>query len=127
MWIAAILRNEVSWFDQNNSTLLSSRLATDASLVRTTLVDRVITLFQNLGLLVTALIITFNLQWKIALVMMATLPALVFSNLGQVNDVSSRILILKYQFNSRLFVFHEGLTQSKIDLIQAFVLDSIYD
>ena len=78
----------MSWFDQNNSTLLSSRLATDASLVRTTLVDRVITLFQNLGLMVTALIITFNLQWKIALVMMATLPALVFSNLGQVNDVS---------------------------------------
>jgi ATP-binding cassette subfamily B (MDR/TAP) protein 1 len=81
----AILRNEVSWFDQNNSTLLSSRLATDAPLVRTMLVDRVITLFQNLGLIVTAFIITFNLQWKIALVMVGTLPALVLANLCQVS------------------------------------------
>ena len=57
----------------------------DAQLLTTVVVDRTITLFQNLGLVVTAFIITFNLQWKMASVMTATLPGLILSNLGQVN------------------------------------------
>lgn len=83
MMFSAILRNEISWFDENNSILLTSCLSVDAPLVRTALVDRTITLLQNFGLVLTALVVAIKLQWKIALVMTATLPALVISNAGQ--------------------------------------------
>eukprot|EP00250_Pteridium_aquilinum_P022328 c25352_g1_i3 orf=1-3525(-) len=80
----AMLRNEISWFDQNNSVLLSSRLSADAPLVKGALVDRSVSLLRSLGLLVTACVIAFKLQWKLSLVMIATLPAVVIQSTGQV-------------------------------------------
>ena len=85
----AILRNEASWFDQNNSMALSTCLSADAPLVRSVLVDRVITLLQNMGLIVTAFVIAIKLQWKIALVIISTFPAMIASYAGQVKTTST--------------------------------------
>ncbi|MCO5581603.1 hypothetical protein L7F22_035491 [Adiantum nelumboides] len=51
---SAILRNEISWLDMNSSTLLASRLTAEASLVKGAIVDRAVTLLQNISLVVTA-------------------------------------------------------------------------
>ncbi|KAI5058687.1 hypothetical protein GOP47_0026857 [Adiantum capillus-veneris] len=80
---SAILKNEISWFDLHSSTLLASRLSADAPLVKGAIVDRIITLLQNLGLIVTAFYITLNLQWKITLIMLITFPVLIASYVGQ--------------------------------------------
>lgn len=83
LMFAAILRNEVGWFDDNsnNSGLVSSRLASDATLVRGLVVDRGSILLQNLSLIVTAVIIAFIEQWRITLVILATYPFLVISQM----------------------------------------------
>ncbi|KAF3321519.1 ABC transporter B family member 2 [Carex littledalei] len=71
---AAILKNEIGWFDEANhaSSMLSSQLETDATLLRTIIVDRATILLQNVGMIVTSLVIAFILNWRITLVVMVS-------------------------------------------------------
>ncbi|KAK3158796.1 hypothetical protein QOZ80_2AG0141690 [Eleusine coracana subsp. coracana] len=82
---AAILRNEIGWFDNtsNTSAMLSSRLEADATLVRTIVVDRSTILLQNVGMIVTSLIIAFILNWRITLVVLATYPLMVSGHISE--------------------------------------------
>ncbi|CAM0944818.1 unnamed protein product [Alopecurus aequalis] len=82
---AAILRNEIGWFDSTSHTsaMLSSRLETDATLVRTIVVDRSTILLQNVGMIVTSLIIAFILNWRITLVVLATYPLMVSGHISE--------------------------------------------
>ncbi|KAK1284857.1 ABC transporter B family member 2 [Acorus calamus] len=79
MMFKAILRNEIAFFDEttNMSSMLSSRLETDATLLRTIVVDRSTILLQNVGMIVTSLIIAFILNWRITLVVLAAYPLMV--------------------------------------------------
>jgi ATP-binding cassette subfamily B (MDR/TAP) protein 1 len=89
--IAAILRNEIGWFDDTNNTssMLSSRLESDATLLRTIVVDRSSILLQNVGFIITAFIIGFFLNWRISLVVIATYPLIIS---GQISEVSYLVL-----------------------------------
>ncbi|GER57006.1 multidrug resistance P-glycoprotein, partial [Striga asiatica] len=82
---SAILSNEIGWFDknENNTGTLASKLATDATLVRTALADRISTLVQNTALAVTAFVIAFVLSWRIAAVVIATFPLLIGANIAE--------------------------------------------
>uniref|UniRef100_A0A0E0K3V6 MDR-like ABC transporter n=1 Tax=Oryza punctata TaxID=4537 RepID=A0A0E0K3V6_ORYPU len=82
---AAILRNEIGWFDDTShtSSMLSSRLETDATLVRTIVVDRSTILLQNIGMIVTSLIIAFIINWRITLVVLATYPLMVSGHISE--------------------------------------------
>lgn len=88
--IAAILRNEIGWFDNidNTSSMLASRLESDATLLRTVVVDRSTILLQNVGLAITAFIIAFILNWRLTLVVMATYPLIVSGHISEV-DIAS--------------------------------------
>ncbi|KAF8380715.1 hypothetical protein HHK36_028205 [Tetracentron sinense] len=85
MMFAAILRNEIGWFDDTNmsSSMLSSRLEADATLLRTIVVDRTTILIQNIGLIITSFIIAFILNWRITLVVLATFPLLVSGHISE--------------------------------------------
>ncbi|KAD7477115.1 hypothetical protein E3N88_00251 [Mikania micrantha] len=82
---AAILRNEVGWFDmeENSSGSLVSKLAADATLVRSALADRLSTIIQNISLTVTAFVISFVLSWRIALVIVSTFPLLIGASITE--------------------------------------------
>lgn len=82
----ALLRNEIGFFDHmnNNSSMLSSRLEADATLLRTIVVDRSTILLQNFSLVVTSFIIAFILNWRITLVILATYPLLVSGHISEV-------------------------------------------
>ncbi|OAY76342.1 ABC transporter B family member 2 [Ananas comosus] len=81
----AILRNEIGWFDEvsNTSAMLSSRLETDATLLRTIVVDRSTILLQNIGMIVTSLVIAFILNWRITLVVLATYPLMISGHISE--------------------------------------------
>jgi ATP-binding cassette subfamily B (MDR/TAP) protein 1 len=83
---AALLRFEIGWFDydENNSSLVASRLAADATLVRAAVGDRMSTIIQNGALTVTAFVIAFVLQWKVTLVILATFPLLIGAAIAEV-------------------------------------------
>uniref|UniRef100_A0A0C9QRK5 TSA: Wollemia nobilis Ref_Wollemi_Transcript_12661_4895 transcribed RNA sequence n=1 Tax=Wollemia nobilis TaxID=56998 RepID=A0A0C9QRK5_9CONI len=77
----AILRNEIGWFDreENNSSQVVSRLASDSTTVRSAIVERVSILIQNSSTLFTVFTLAFVIQWKIAFVVLATFPLLIIA------------------------------------------------
>ncbi|MED6171656.1 (ABC) transporter [Stylosanthes scabra] len=82
---SAILKNEIGWFDDtsNTSSMLSSRLETDATLLRTIVVDRSTILLQNIALVVASFIIAFMLNWRITLVVLATYPLIICGHISE--------------------------------------------
>ncbi|KAK4801049.1 hypothetical protein SAY86_021536 [Trapa natans] len=85
MMFAAILNNEIGWFDEVNNTsgMLSSRLETDATLIRTIVVDHGTVLLQNVGLITGSFIIAFILNWRITLVVIATYPLIISGHISE--------------------------------------------
>lgn len=83
---SAILSNEVGWFDsdENSTGSLTSKLAANATLVRTSLADRLSTVVQNVALMATAFVIAFTLSWRISSVVIATFPLLVGASIAEV-------------------------------------------
>lgn len=83
--LEAVLRNEVSWFDreENNSSQVAARLASDATNVRSAIGDRISMIVQNSALMLVACTIGFVLQWRLALVLIAVFPIVVAATLLQ--------------------------------------------
>ncbi len=83
---AAILRQEIGWFDQdeNNSSLVASRLSVDATLVRASVGDRMSVILMTLALLILAFGIAFYLDWRVAFVVFGTYPFMVGAFVGEV-------------------------------------------
>lgn len=84
-----MLRNEIGWFDDgnNNSSMLASRLESDATLLKTVVVDHSTILLQNVGLVVTSFIIAFMLNWRLALVVIATYPLIISGHISEVHTI----------------------------------------
>lgn len=84
--ISAILRNEVAWFDEeeNNSSLLAARLATDAADVKSAIAERISVILQNMTSLLTSFIVAFIVEWRVSLLILGTFPLLVLANFAQV-------------------------------------------
>ncbi|KAJ7557609.1 hypothetical protein O6H91_04G001900 [Diphasiastrum complanatum] len=85
MMLTAILRNELGWFDreESSSTQVTSHLASDAANVRAAVGDRISIIVQNLTLVAAAFISAFIIQWRLAIVVLTTFPLLVGSAIGE--------------------------------------------
>lgn len=85
MMFSAMLRNEVGWFDEedNSADTLSMRLANDATFVRAAFSNRLSIFIQDSAAVIVALLIGMLLQWRYALVALATLPFLTISAIAQ--------------------------------------------
>ncbi|OWM70097.1 hypothetical protein CDL15_Pgr025947 [Punica granatum] len=94
MMFSAMLRNEVGWFDEeeNSADTLSMRLANDATFVRAAFSNRLSILIQDSTAVIVAVIIGFLLQWRLALVALATLPVLAVSAIAQMHRKASLVL-----------------------------------
>ncbi|KAJ6767958.1 ABC TRANSPORTER B FAMILY MEMBER 20-RELATED [Salix koriyanagi] len=85
MMFSAMLRNEVGWFDEedNGADILSMRLANDATFVRAAFSNRLSIFIQDSAAVIVAVVIGVLLQWRLALVALATLPVLTVSAIAQ--------------------------------------------
>uniref|UniRef100_A0A6N2KMZ9 ABC transporter domain-containing protein n=1 Tax=Salix viminalis TaxID=40686 RepID=A0A6N2KMZ9_SALVM len=88
---SAILCNRLAWFDldENNTGSLTSTLAADATLVRSTLADRLSTMVQNVSLTVTAFVIAF-LQLEVSAVVIACSPLCIGAAITEASPISLR-------------------------------------
>lgn len=95
------MRNEVGWFDdeENNSSLLAARLATDAADVKSAIAERISVILQNMTSLLTSFIVAFIIEWRVSLLILATFPLLVLANFAQVK-------IAEPKHHPKLEVFH---------------------
>ncbi|GAV76057.1 ABC_tran domain-containing protein/ABC_membrane domain-containing protein [Cephalotus follicularis] len=85
MMFSAMLRNEVGWFDEeeNSADTLSMRLANDATFVRAAFSNRLSIFIQDSAAIIVALLIGMLLEWRLALVALATFPILTVSAIAQ--------------------------------------------
>lgn len=77
-YIKSILRQEVAYFDVCTPGTVSSKISTNANLIQSGIAEKVGTAVQGLSMLVSAFAVAFSQQWKLTLVTITTLPAVVF-------------------------------------------------
>ncbi|KAI3997625.1 hypothetical protein MKX01_011042 [Papaver californicum] len=77
--LSKILTFEVGWFDQdeNSSAAICSRLAKDASVVRSLVGDRMALLVQAFSAVIIACTMGLIIAWKLAIVMIAVQPLII--------------------------------------------------
>ncbi|ESO94117.1 hypothetical protein LOTGIDRAFT_145119, partial [Lottia gigantea] len=77
----AMLKQEISWFDdhKNNTGILTTKLATEASLIQGATGIRLGMTIQNLAAMGTAIILAFIYGWKLTLVILAFVPFIVIA------------------------------------------------
>ena len=80
--IVVILRNEVGWFyeEENYSSLVAARRATDAAYVQPAIAERISVILQNITSLLTSFFVGFIIERRVALLILVTFPLLVLGN-----------------------------------------------
>ncbi|KAL0985500.1 hypothetical protein UPYG_G00157680 [Umbra pygmaea] len=81
----AMMRQEIGWFDDNNNAVgvLTTRLATDASLVKGAAGSRLGLLTNCVCALTIAIVVAFIFCWQLTLLILACVPFLVGANFIQ--------------------------------------------
>ncbi|XP_070567625.1 ATP-dependent translocase ABCB1-like isoform X2 [Ptychodera flava] len=76
MSFEAMLRQEIGWFDdkKNSTGALTTRLASDASMVQGAAGIRIATLVQNIANMGTGIILAFYFGWQMTLIVLACVP-----------------------------------------------------
>ncbi|XP_047455984.1 bile salt export pump isoform X2 [Mugil cephalus] len=81
----AMLKQEIGWFDDPNNSpgTLTTRLATDASMIRDATGSQIGTIINSITNIVTSFIIAFVFSWKLAFVIVCFMPLLGMAGLFQ--------------------------------------------
>ena len=95
-----MLRNEVGWFDEeeNSADTLSMRLANDATFVRAAFSNRLSIFIQDTAAVLVALAVGMLLEWRVALVALATIPILTVSAIAQVFTMQFKYAYMQWRF-----------------------------
>ncbi|XP_067658455.1 ATP-dependent translocase ABCB1-like isoform X1 [Haliotis asinina] len=85
-----ILRQDVAYFDdpKHSSGALTTRLATDASMVKNATGIRLATMIQSIVGLIAGLVIAFIFGWKLALVVLGGVPVMALAGAIQMKAVT---------------------------------------
>ncbi|KAI8799281.1 P-loop containing nucleoside triphosphate hydrolase protein [Cladochytrium replicatum] len=75
-YVAAILRQDMGWFDKAEEGSLTTRLAQDTQLIQDGISEKAGLTIQALAQFVTGFVIAFVKGWKLALVLLAAFPVL---------------------------------------------------
>ncbi|KAK2412276.1 ABC transporter B member 11, variant 2 [Trifolium repens] len=89
MCFEKIIHMEVGWFDkaENSSGALGARLSTDAASIRTLVGDTLGLLVQDISTVITALVISFEANWQLSLVIIVLLPLLFVNGHFQIKSM----------------------------------------
>ncbi|MED6222159.1 ABC transporter B member 11 [Stylosanthes scabra] len=84
-----IIHMEVGWFDkaENSSGALGARLAVDAASLRALFGDALGVLVQDASTAITALVIAFEANWQLALIILAMVPLLLLNGHLQIRSM----------------------------------------
>ncbi|CAA0808893.1 ABC transporter B family member 11 [Striga hermonthica] len=106
MCFKKIVNTEIGWFDrpENSSGAIGARLSTDAYLIRSLVGDFLAELLQQLSSVVVGLGIACAASWQLALIVLATIPLLIFNGYVQMRSVRgfSRDAKLMYEEASQV-------------------------
>jgi len=76
-YVKAILRQNIAYFDKLGAGEVSSRASTDINLIREGISEKVALILMGLSCFVSSLIVSFIESWKLALIVMTSIIALI--------------------------------------------------
>ncbi|KAG2216406.1 hypothetical protein INT45_013883 [Circinella minor] len=74
LYVHSILRQDMTWFDTSEEGSLTTRLATDIQAIQEGISEKLGMIFQMIALFVCAMVVAFVNGWRLALVILATIP-----------------------------------------------------
>nr|QVT92337.1 ABC transporter [Salvia miltiorrhiza] len=88
MCFEKLVSMEIGWFDmtENSSGVISSRLSTDAAMIRSLVGDALAKILQEATALLVGLAIAFEACWQLALIVSAMMPLLGLNNYVQMKS-----------------------------------------
>nr|XP_014352476.1 PREDICTED: multidrug resistance protein 1-like isoform X2 [Latimeria chalumnae] len=90
MAFKAMLHQDIAWFDdeKNNTGALTTRLATDASNIKTATGSRLGLIAQNLSSMGLSIIVSFAYGWKMTLLIVDIAPLIIFAGILEVRALT---------------------------------------
>ncbi|OQR82293.1 ATP-binding Cassette (ABC) Superfamily [Achlya hypogyna] len=86
---AAMLRQDLGWFDDHSTGALTTQLATDASTVKSLTTETLNAVLVNLASLVLAFAVAFAHSWQMTLVLCVIMPPLGFASYMEMQTASN--------------------------------------
>ncbi|KAI9276723.1 P-loop containing nucleoside triphosphate hydrolase protein [Phascolomyces articulosus] len=77
LYVHSILRQDMTWFDKAEEGSLTSRLATDTQMIQDGISEKLGLMIQLIAQVVAGFIIAFVKGWRLAVVILATVPIMV--------------------------------------------------
>ena len=107
----AILRQDAGWFDspKNSVGMLSTRLASDTTMLYQLTGNQLMAILQGISSFVVGVFIGFTGYWKIALVMLACVPVIVFISYVETVAMTEYSVKMKKVYEEAGSVASEGL------------------
>ena len=107
----AILRQDAGWFDspKNSVGMLSTRLASDTTMLYQLTGNQLMAILQGISSFVVGVLIGFTGYWKIALVMLACVPVIVFISYVETVAMTDYSVKMKKVYEEAGSVASEGL------------------
>ncbi|KAK6748563.1 hypothetical protein RB195_001282 [Necator americanus] len=88
-FVQAILRQDIPWFDKNNSGTLATKLFDNLERVKEGTGDKIGLMFQYTSQFLTGFVIAFTHSWKLTLVMLAVTPLQALCGFGIAKSMST--------------------------------------
>ncbi|RKP14474.1 P-loop containing nucleoside triphosphate hydrolase protein [Piptocephalis cylindrospora] len=117
-YYAALLRQEIAWFDATSSGNLTSRLSGDINLIQDGISEKAGLIVQHTSVFLTGLIIAFIKGWKMTLVMLSILPLLVLATTVMEKTISEAAAAVQDAYGRAAAIAEETL--SAIRTVAAF-------
>ncbi|KAG9292637.1 hypothetical protein G9A89_007009 [Geosiphon pyriformis] len=89
LYFAAVLRQDISWFDSVATGDVISRISSDVTVLQDGISEKVAGIIQYLCTFITGFIIAFTKGWKLALVLCAIFPLLAGAGIFMAKSLSS--------------------------------------
>eukprot|EP01107_Rhizomastix_libera_P017209 TRINITY_DN786_c0_g1_i5.p1 TRINITY_DN786_c0_g1~~TRINITY_DN786_c0_g1_i5.p1 ORF type:complete len:1335 (+),score=441.92 TRINITY_DN786_c0_g1_i5:243-4007(+) len=109
--LKAMMRQNIGFFDdkKNSTGVLTTRLATDATLIDSATGSRVGTSIQMVGSIAAGLIVGFTGSWRMALIILACVPVLMVSQFINLRFLVSSQAMLKESYEQSGIVASEAV------------------
>ncbi|KAI8141627.1 putative ABC transporter protein [Fennellomyces sp. T-0311] len=76
LYVHAILRQDMGWFDQSEEGSLTTRIATDCQYIQDGISEKVGAMIRAFSAFVLGFVMAFAMGWNLAVIVLATLPVL---------------------------------------------------
>lgn len=78
-YLASILNQNISWFDKHEVGKLTQKISSGIDRIQNGTSDKILVLTRSFSSLIAGIVIAFNLNWKMASIMLIIVPIVILT------------------------------------------------